>query len=83
MNIPNARTGNAQFASKVVTVIAGLALVYYAWMMFDLLAHPFDAGANAILLPFLFRWLSGFCGTVTVVVAVFILRRMPGNTIGL
>jgi hypothetical protein len=73
----------ARLVYKILWLIAALALVFYAWMMFDLVAHPLDAGANPILLPFLFRWLSGFCGTVTVVVALFILRRMPGNFIGL
>jgi hypothetical protein len=68
---------------KIIWVLAVFSLLYYAWMMVDLITHPFDLGSNAQAGPYLFRWLSAFCGTFTVVVAIFILRRSPGNIIGL
>jgi hypothetical protein len=83
MNESNRQPAGTQFLRKVITFIAILSLVYYAWMMFDLVTHPFDTGTNAVILPYLFRWLSAFSGTFTVVVAVFILRRMPGNFVAL
>jgi hypothetical protein len=63
-------------------VVAGLSLLYYAWMMVDLVTHPLSAGSNAGSIPYLFRWLSAACGTFTVVVAAFVLRRSPGNFLG-
>jgi hypothetical protein len=67
---------------RILRVIAGLSLVYYAWMMLDLVTHLFSPGGNPILLPFLFRWLSALTGTFTVVVAIFIIHRVPDNING-
>jgi len=71
-----------QVVRLLLRAVAGLSLIYYAWMMLDLVIHPFSPGSNAGSIPYLFRWLSAACGTYTVVVAVFILRRVPGNTMG-
>ena len=67
----------------ILRIFAGISLVYYAWMMFDLVTHPFSPGNNPVLLPFLFRWLSALAGTFTVVMALYILRRVRGNINGL
>jgi hypothetical protein len=82
MTNPVTKTKNFGNAWRILRVIAGLSLVYYTWMMLDLITHPFNAGSNAGSIPYLFRWLSAACGTYTVVVAVFILRRIQGNSIG-
>jgi hypothetical protein len=66
----------------LLRVAAGLALLYYAWMIFDLVTHPFSHG-NSPGMPYLFRWLSALTGTFTVLVAVFIMRRVPRSIIGL
>jgi hypothetical protein len=66
----------------LLRVAAALALVYYAWMIFDLVTHPFSLG-NSPGMPYLFRWLTAMTGTLTVSVAVFIMRRVPRNIIGL
>ena len=50
--------------------------------LLDLLTHPFSPGNNPGSVPFLFRWLSAIAGTFTVIVAVFILRRVPVNING-
>ena len=68
---------------QILRVSAGLSLIYYAWMMLDLVTHPFSPGSNAGSIPFLFRWLSAITGTFTVVIAVFIIRRVPANINGL
>ena len=65
--------------ANLLQVSAVLALLYYAWIMFDLVTHPMNLGSNGAENPYLFRWLSALCGTISVVVAVFILRRLPGN----
>jgi hypothetical protein len=60
-----------------------VALAFYAFMVFDFLAHPFAAGSNATLgTPYLFRWLSFVTGTFTVIIALFIMLRVRGNIVG-
>ena len=63
-------------------ILAGLALVYWVWIMFDLVTHPTAPGSNAEAGGSLFRWLSGLTGSFTVLVALFIVRRVRGNIVG-
>jgi hypothetical protein len=72
-----------QVVRQVLWVVASLSLLYFAWMMLDLVTHPFSPGNNLPSIPYLFRWLSAASGTFTVVAAVFIMRRVPGNINGL
>jgi dolichyl-phosphate-mannose--protein O-mannosyl transferase len=52
-------------------------------MIIDLVTHPSSPGNNPGTVPYLFRWFSAMNGTFTVVVAVFIMRRVPRNINGL
>lgn len=82
MRIASSQSGKYGATGWTLRILAVLALIYYAWMMFDLITHPFSPGSNPVLKPYLFKWLSGINGTFTIVTALFILRRLPGNTIG-
>lgn len=63
-------------------VLLGLSLIYWAWLVFDLMMHPFDAGARSELVtPYLYRWLSGITGSITVIVGLILLRRVRTNLI--
>ena len=64
-------------------ILVVLAVVFYALIAFDFVTYPFAAGANsAVGAPYLFRWLSFAAGTFTVVVALFVIARVPGNVVG-
>jgi hypothetical protein len=63
-----------------LNILLMLALIIWAWLIVDLVLHPFAPGSNAGW-P-IFRWLSGLTGTLTVFVALFIMRRVPGNIVG-
>jgi len=82
MRIAPLQSGKYGAAGWILRILAVLALIYYAWMMFDLVTHPLSPGSNPAINPYLFKWLSGVNGTFTIVTALFILRRLPGNTIG-
>ena len=71
-----------QFVRRLLWVLAGLSLIYYAWIMLDLVTHPLSPGNNPGSIPYLFRWMSAAAGTFTVVVALFIMRRVRGNING-
>ena len=71
-----------QFVRRLLWVLAALSLIYYAWMMVDLVTHPMSPGPNPGSVPYLFRWMSAAAGTFTVVVALFIMRRVRGNING-
>jgi len=58
-----------------------IALAFWVWMLIDLVTHPLTAGQNEG--GNLFRWLSGLTGLFTVLTALFIMRRVPGNPVGL
>lgn len=77
-----AETNSPGTLKPVLQIVSVIALIYYLWILFDLVTHPFSQGNNPILLPYLFRWLSAMTGTFTVVVALFIIRRVPVNING-
>jgi hypothetical protein len=58
-----------------------IALAFWAWMLVDLITHPFSAGPNEG--GSIFRWLSGLTGLATVLTALFIMRRVPANPAGI
>ncbi len=62
-------------------LVLGLLLVFWLWMLFDLIAHPVSAGPNAG--GPVFRWLSALTGISTILTALFVMRRVPGNPVGL
>ena len=61
-------------------LVLGLMLAYWLWMLFDLVTHPVTAGPNAGGPGF--RWLSALTGITTVLTALFVMRRVPGNLVG-
>ncbi len=61
-------------------LVLGLLLVFWLWMLFDLIAHPVSAGPNAG--GPVFRWLSALAGIITVLTALFVMRRVPDNLVG-
>ena len=64
-------------------ILIAFAVAYYALVAFDFLTHPFATGANSTVgAPYLFRWLSFAAGTFTVVIALFVMARVPGNIVG-
>ncbi len=66
-----------------LNVLVIFSLAYYVFIVFQFVTHPFAPGAQAALgIPFLFRWLSMLAGTFTIIVALFIMRRVRGNIIG-
>ncbi|HMN58800.1 MAG TPA: hypothetical protein PJ988_00465, partial [Anaerolinea sp.] len=82
MKIASSLSSQDGVTGRILRIIAVLALTYFAWILFDLFTHPFSPGSNPVLNPYMFKWLSGINGTFTIVTALFILRRLPGNTIG-
>ena len=72
----------SQGIRRLLGAVTLLSLAYYAWMMLDLIIHPFSPGNNPGNVPFLFRWLSGITGTFTVAVATIIILRRRSNLIG-
>ncbi len=66
--------------SWLVKLFVWLSLAFYAWILFDLFTHPVAVGPNAG--GNLFRWLSALAGMITVVTALFIMRRVQGNPVG-
>jgi hypothetical protein len=50
-------------------------------MLIDLILHPLAAGPNEG--GYVFRWLSGLTGLGTVLTALFIMRRVPDNPVGI
>ena len=62
-------------------IVIWLGLVYLAWMWIDLALHPLAAGSNEA--GPLFRWLSALIGSATILTALFIIRKVPDNLIGL
>ena len=65
----------------LLRAVLALSLVYYAWLVLDLALHPFGlnldvdgTGAG--------RFLWALTGTVLIAVGAFIVRRVPGNSIG-
>lgn len=79
---PRAPRHAPQIVHLLLRAALVLSLLYYAWIMLDLVTHLFSPGNNPGTVPFLFRWLSAAVGTFTVVVAVFIMRRVPLNING-
>ena len=68
--------------SVLPRILIAFAVAYYALVAFDFLTHPFAAGANSTVgAPYLFRWLSFAAGTFTVVTALFVMARVPGDVI--
>jgi hypothetical protein len=64
-------------------ILVAFALAFYALVAFDFLTHPLAAGANSTVgAPYLFRWLSFAAGTFTVVIALFVMAKVPGNVVG-
>ena len=82
MTIKMAAGNVPQIIRILLRAAVALSLLFYAWIMLDLVTHPFSPGNNPGTVPFLFRWLSAAAGTFTLVVAVFILRRVPANING-
>jgi len=69
--------------STLPRILVAFAASYYALVAFDFITHPLAAGANAAVgAPYLFRWLSFAAGTFTVVIALFVMARVPGNVVG-
>jgi hypothetical protein len=64
----------------LANLVLGLFLAYWLWMLFDLATHPVAAGPNAGGPGF--RWLSALTGITTVLTAIFVMRRAPGNLVG-
>jgi hypothetical protein len=64
----------------LASLVLGLFLAYWLWMLFDLVTHPVTAGPNAGGPGF--RWLSALTGITTVLTALFVMRRVPGNLVG-
>jgi hypothetical protein len=58
-----------------------LLLAFWLWMLLDLVIHPISQGPNEG--GNIFRWLSAGTGIFTVLTALFIMRRVPGNQLGL
>src|SRR5581483_4136038 len=64
-------------------VLVATSLAQYVLFVIDFVTHPFAPGAQSALgIPFLFRWLSMLAGTFTIIVAVFIMRRVRANVVG-
>ena len=63
-----------------------LSLILYALLMIDLVLHPLGAGIGAsgfsLNAATAERYISAFIGTGTIVLGIFIMRRVPGNLIG-
>jgi len=64
----------------LANLVLGLFLAYWVWMLADLVTHPMTAGPNAGGPGF--RWLSALTGITTVLTALFVMRRAPGNLVG-
>ncbi|MCC7352332.1 MAG: hypothetical protein IT330_01140 [Anaerolineae bacterium] len=79
---PQSKSTRPSVGRYLLWSLVGLALVYWVWIVFDLVTHPTSLGSNAEAGGSLFRWLSGLTGTFTVLVALFIVRRVPGNIVG-
>ena len=80
MSTLTARPGSKRILPRV---LVAFAVAYYVLVAFDFLTHPFAAGANSTVgAPYLFRWLSFAAGTFTVVIALFVMARVPGNVVG-
>jgi hypothetical protein len=76
----NQTTGRRDTKRNLVHLVLGLVLAYWLWMLFDLATHPAIAGPNAG--GPVFRWLSALAGIITVLTALFVMRRVPGNLVG-
>jgi hypothetical protein len=80
MQTPYHRTSISRIA---LWVLVATSLAQYVLFVIDFATHPFAPGAQSALgIPFLFRWLSMLAGTFTLVIAVFIMRRVRGNVVG-
>ncbi len=68
---------------RLLNVLVIFSLAYYIFIVFEFVTHPFAPGAQSALgISFLFRWLSMLAGTFTIIVALFIMRRVRGNIVG-
>lgn len=68
---------------RLLNLLVVFSLAYYIFIVFEFVTHPFAPGAQSALgIPFLFRWLSLLVGTFTMIVALFIMRRVRGNVVG-
>lgn len=68
---------------SILRLLVALSAVLYALLGLDFLTHPFHAGYQAATgIPYLFRWLSMGVGSLTLVIAIFIMNRVRGNTVG-
>ena len=61
-------------------IFLGLSLAFWIWILLDLFTHPDALGPNEG--GNIFRWMSALTGSVTVVTALFIMRRVPQNPVG-
>ncbi len=76
----NQTTGRRDTRRNLAHLVLGLVLAYWLWILFDLASHPVIAGPNAG--GPVFRWLSALAGIITVLTALFVMRRVPGNMVG-
>jgi hypothetical protein len=80
MNKPETRPSIGRI---LLWILVAVSLGCYLYLVIDFVTHPFAPGAQSALgIPYLFRWLSMLAGTCTIVVALFIMRRVRGNIVG-